>query len=113
MYKLTNSLSIIIRITDGACIPADPLNVDYAAYQVWLGNGNTPEPADVPDKKSLAQQQIAQLESQQLLPRITREFMLLQFQAVSVQQGVDPMANIAYRKLKEFDDTIAALRGEL
>jgi len=49
-YKLANSPHII-RTSDGASIPPDIANTDYAAYLKWLDAGNTPEPADpVPER---------------------------------------------------------------
>ena len=65
------------------------------------------------DPKAAIQAEIDTLERTQLLPRITREFMLLQFSAVAAAQGVDPMTNIAYAKLKAFDDQVSALRAQL
>ena len=46
-YQLTTGNSIL-RATDGAFIPPDPANTDYAAYLAWLDEGNTPEPAPAP-----------------------------------------------------------------
>lgn len=46
MYKLNPNSTCITRSIDGASIPADPDNSDYANYLQWLADGNTPGPAD-------------------------------------------------------------------
>jgi hypothetical protein len=48
MYQLTTGTSIK-RLTDNAFIPPDPANTDYAAYLVWVEEGNMPDPAPVPE----------------------------------------------------------------
>ena len=47
-YKLNHNSTSITRLADGASIPNDPANSDYAAYLEWVEEGNTPEAADVP-----------------------------------------------------------------
>jgi hypothetical protein len=45
-YKCSNTETHIIRTSDGAKIPADSSNTDYADYLKWCAAGNTPIPAD-------------------------------------------------------------------
>ena len=44
-YQLTASEEpcAVIRTEDGACIPPDPANRDYAEYQQWVADGNKPD----------------------------------------------------------------------
>lgn len=46
MYKLIHGTDSVVRLSDGAGIPADQRNRDYRQYQEWLAKGNTPQSAD-------------------------------------------------------------------
>jgi len=35
------------RVSDGAIIPADPMNTDYQEYRAWLKAGNVPMDPEV------------------------------------------------------------------
>lgn len=67
MYKLTNTTSIE-RIADGAIIPNDPMNSDYASYLRWVEEGNAAEPyvepsKPIPTQVSMVQARLALLEA--------------------------------------------------
>ena len=47
-YQLTATDSII-RTEDGACIPADPANRDYAEYLKWVEDGGVADPYVEPE----------------------------------------------------------------
>jgi hypothetical protein len=115
MYKIINA-TVVIRTTDSISIPADPQNTDYSAYLQWLAEDNTPEPADQLPPQDYAAQ-ILSLERENMMPRITREFMLLDAVAKAAAQGItEPQlyaGMFAYQKLKDFDMQIAALRSQI
>lgn len=46
-YQIINERSIR-RMEDGACIPTDPQNSDYARVLEWIAEGNALIPADAP-----------------------------------------------------------------
>ena len=50
-YTLTAHPNTIVRDEDGAFIPTDPDNVDYAEYLAWLDEGNEPTPYTPPSEQ--------------------------------------------------------------
>ena len=62
-------------------------------------------------RKSKIQSQIDTMEASVMLPRVTREFMLLSMEAQFTPEQLE--ANFGYKKVKEFDLAIAALRAQL
>jgi hypothetical protein len=62
---------------------------------------------------SKARSTIAAMESAAMLPRVTREFMLVAFAAQAAAAGADPMENLGYKRMKEMDDAIKAERAKL
>ena len=51
-YQLTASEEpcAVIREIDGACIPPDPANRDYAEYLRWVEDGGVPDPYEPPEE---------------------------------------------------------------
>ena len=68
-------------------------------------------------QKAVIQSQIDAQERAQLMPRLTREVFLTQMVAEAAAQGLTEAqlyaANIRYKKLKDFNDAITALRDQL
>ena len=121
MYQLTHS-DAVVRILDGAVIPADPANSDRQRYDEWLADGHTPQPAEVVPGPS-PQEQIEALEREHMAPGWQRAFILGSMEREAAEmgaaQGLTAPQSIAlmrsknpgYRRLKELDEQIEALRA--
>jgi len=47
-YQLTSTDDFVVRTGDGAWIPDDPANRDYAEYLKWVEDGGVPDPYVAP-----------------------------------------------------------------
>jgi hypothetical protein len=84
-------------------------DTDTAPYTTWERKPDAVI-ADIKNERLL--QRIDSMERNVMLPRVTREFMLASFIA-SLPEGTDPMTNIGYKRMKELDDEIKALRQQI
>jgi fructose-1-phosphate kinase PfkB-like protein len=88
-YALTQGTSILR--SDGANIPLDPANTDYAAYLVWVAAGNTPTPVDPTIIAALTQARFAS-QAQTLLDKSDKTLLRC------LEHGITPSAELlAYR----------------
>jgi len=76
-----------------------------------------PPPPSIEEQNAQILFEISSLERQYLMPRITREATILQLETWALSQGYSldqfRLANKGYRGLKELDERIIYLRGQL
>ena len=97
------------------------LGADAAQYEALIAEVEAtyvpPEPPTDEEHNEAIYFQIDQLERQYLMPRITREATILQLETWALSKGYSldqfRLANKGYRGLKELDETIQELRGQL
>ncbi|MEO0035404.1 MAG: hypothetical protein RLZZ501_1427 [Pseudomonadota bacterium] len=101
-YRLTSTTNII-RLTDGAIIPADPTNLDYVAYLAWIEAGGVPEPVPANANAAL----LAQLDALDAKSVRPLRAVLAATQACATPDPAD------LAKLAAIEAQAATLRGQL
>lgn len=99
MYRITESPSVIFRITDGAHIPADPGNIDYQAYLAWLAEGNTPSTIQSESPKSPVPQEVTRF---QLRTAFLQAGLLEDVDAYMAGQTTDTLVRLALQDAQTF-----------
>lgn len=105
-YKLLRS-GAILRNADGASIPADSANTDYAAYLDWVVAGGVADPADPPSKDEINGPILAQIEALDV-KRVRPAAEIAQ----AIATGGTP-DSFSVNRLVVLSDQIAALRAQL
>lgn len=107
-----------IAIAEGAW-PFDDVAIEIQPGQCdigWSYDGSFVEPEKPVKPRNIAAE-IAALEQTTLMPRATREFMLtyMEIEAAKANLSIEQLkaVNSGYKKVKELDDQIKALRGLL
>lgn len=95
----------------------DKLQIYETMIENCLSDYTPPEPPTQEELNKQILSEIDSLERQYLMPRITREATILQLETWAMSQGY-PLAqfrlvNKGYRGLKELDEKIMYLRGQL
>lgn len=84
---------------------------DQAGYDAHMAQVAAEQARQVEIAKAAIREQIRQLEASQLMPRATREFMLLSMELDYTAEQL--AANPGYVAVKAFDNHIKSLRGQL
>jgi len=86
---LASDAQTVIR-SDGAVIPPDPANRDFAAYLAWLAEGNTPTPY-TPPPASIPQE----VSRRQFLQAAAMQGVITEIEAEALVVGVEIPARVA------------------